>query len=137
MHTNNPVIKIIQTIFQTEIANPITNTAHSLTITLPDNQSVIIGAILTTAPLYKVPPFAIRTERPHTFHYDTYQSQIKTSHTQATNPRLTLLSLADCQSYLDDICHNLLNTTCRDLEITFPDGSKYLIVATTAEKHDK
>lgn len=134
MHTNNPVIKIIQTAFQTEIANPITSTAHSLTITLPDNQQIIIGAILTTAPLYNIPPFPIRTDRPHTFHYDTHQSQIKISHPKATNSHLTLLSLTDCQSYLDDICHNLFNATCRDSEITFPDGSKYLIMVTTAEK---
>ena len=128
MQTNNPILKIIYDTMQTEITNRINATPHSIQLTLPNEAKIIIGAIMTTAPLYIVPPFSIRTNKTHTYHFlhqsnDTNQSS-----------RLTLLSMEDCRSYLDDVCQTLLNATFHDFEITFPDGSTYLILVTQMEK---
>ena len=130
MHKNNPIMKIIHEVFAKEIANPYTVTAHAITLKFPDHNQAIIGAILTTAPLLQVPPFSIKKNYQHTFHY-LHQHDHNPTNSESLTP-FTLHSLADCRSYLDDLCRTCFNAQFNDFELTFPDGSTYLIVITSA-----
>lgn len=123
MPKTNPIIKTIAQVFQNEITNTYATTPHSITLTLPNEQTLIIGVILTTAPLHSSPAFKFGTTNTYTYHYQ---------HQPHTTTRLTLQSLEDCRSYIDDICHTMLNATFNDFEVTFPDGSAYLIMITPA-----
>ena len=128
---SNPVFNIIQSAFAAEIANDHQVTPHAITVKLPDNTRVIIGTILTTPSTHTVPPYPVRTDTEHSYHYLHQTSNPTTAPTP-----LTLQSIEDCRSYLEDVCRSMINAEFRDFEITFPDGSSYLIVLARTESHN-
>ena len=120
MPTNSQILAIIHDTMQQEITNPVTRAPHALRLTFPDNKQAIIGIILTTAPLHQTAPYELKTAQAHTYHY---------LH-QATKQPFTIRGIEDCRCYIEDICQTMLNAKFRDFEITFPDGSRYLIMVT-------
>lgn len=129
MSTNNPILAIIHDTMQKEITNAMDTTAHSIIVTLPDQSQVIIGAILISAPQQTVSPSPLRTQQQHSYHF---QHQSDTA--QQTATPFTLQSVADCRSYVDDICQTMISAKFRDFEITLPDGSIYLVILSHKEK---
>ena len=122
MPTNSQILAIIRDTMQQEITNSIDITPHALRITFPNHTQAIVGVILTAAPTQQT-PHALKTTQTHTYHY---------LHQTITQP-FTLHSLEDCRCYIDDICKTMLNAKFHDFEITFSDGSRYLIMVTPAE----
>ena len=124
----NPVMEALYAAFQLEIANQFTFTKNALRITLPDQTYLIVRA-------YHVNPVASPAmthsisvpKHAHTYHF----LHLHDFNNAQDTDRLVLQSLEDCCAYIDDVCRNLLNATLRDLEVTFPDGTAYLI---TVEK---
>ena len=122
MHSISPVIQAIQSAFSNEIANDFQFTNHSLTVTLPNKKKLNIVVPLIVAPTQLLTqPFFRSSKMIHTYHYLHQNEKILPA-------RLTLQSIEDCRSYVDDICQTMLNANMRDNEITFPDGSVYLII---------
>ena len=129
MHTNQQIMQVFQKTMHLEITNPIKTTPHSICLELPNHQQVLIGIIMTTAPLHNSKPFTLATKCQHTYHY-LHQNDY-TSAKQLT--RFTLQSVEDCRAYIDDICQTLMNVKLNDCEITLHDGSTYLITITKLE----
>lgn len=122
MHKASPVIKVINSAFANEIANEFQYTQHSLTVTLPNADKVVIVAPLTTAPTQaSTQPFFVTPLPKHTYHY---------LH-QPHPARFTLQSVEDCRAYVDDICRTKLNASITDNEVKFADGSTFLIIIRT------
>ena len=121
---NNPVMEVIQTAFQMEIANEMTTTTEGLVVTLADHKRVLITTTPITTGITQPHP----KPDTHTYHYihqhDFGYGQVDEI---KTVKRLTLRNIEDCRSYLDDVCESFLNATNRDFEITFADGTAYLI----------
>lgn len=116
---NNPVIEAIYAAFKLEIANQFVLNHDTLELTLPGQSRLIIAA-------HKVNPATNNSHQAtltntHTYHY-----------TQ-TDQRLLLHNIEECRAYLDDVCHNLLDVPVHDFEITFPDGTVYLITIEPVE----
>lgn len=120
----NPVIEAIFAAFRLEITNPFTLTQQTLVITFPDQSHAVIRAPqVTPASLSNDDTPAFTTiKHPHTYHY-----RHRHDYGQPHNELLTLHNTEECRAYLDDICHNLLNATVCDCEITFPNGARYLL----------
>lgn len=123
----NPVIEAIFAAFRLEITNPFTLTQQTLVITFPDQSHAVIRApqvVHTSNTKYTAPKTALK--QTHTYHY-----RHRHDYGQPHNELLTLHNAEECRAYLDDICHNLLNATVRDCEITFPNGARYLLTVET------
>lgn len=121
----NPVMEVIYAAFKLEIANQFFLTNNSLVVTFPDQTRAVISAPqVSPAPddLNHEPPVIPSLNDQHTFHY-SHQHDFD----DQTDKLLTLQSLDDCRSYLDDICENLLSVPTRNCEVTFPNGTVYLI----------
>ena len=69
MHTNQQIMQVFQKTMHLEITNPIKTTPHSICLELPNHQQVLIGIIMTTAPLHNSKPFTLATKCQHTYHY--------------------------------------------------------------------
>ena len=133
----NPVIEAVQAAFNLEIANQFTVTDNTLTITLPDHTRLLITAEPVSTPGTPTPaaPHQSATSPDtHTYHY-LHQHDFDSGATDARPPlgRLLLHNLAECQAYLDDVCHSFLVANIRDNEITFPDGTAYLMTINYAQ----
>ncbi len=127
----NPVIEAIQAAFQMEIANQFTTKDDTLVVTLPDGGHLTIGATPIT-PTAKQAPHQPATHSEHTYHYVHQHDFGYGNGDEQSLTRLLLRSEEDCRSYLDDVCHTFLDATFRDYEITFPDGSAYLLTVDPA-----
>ena len=112
----NPVLATIRAAFNAEIANPFTVHDHTITVDLPHGDPVAI----TVLPLSPSTPTTSRLKTTHTYHY-THQD---------TPGRLVLHNLTELRAYQDDVCQTLLNARYRDGEVTFPDGTTYLLTTT-------
>lgn len=130
---SNPVLKIIQEAFATEISNDHQVTPHAIIVKLPDNTQVIIGVILTSPCIHAIAPYPVRTNVKHTYHYLHQQTKNNTVQYSPFN----LQSIEDCRSYVDDVCKTFVNAKFYDFEITFPDGSAYLVVIAHNKNHKK
>lgn len=121
-------MEAIQAAFKLEIANPFTTTATTLTVALSDGGHAVIGATLVSPTVHTTS----QTPSPstHTYHY-RHQHDFDGADNQPMQ-RLLLRNIADCRSYLDDVCHTFLAGTWRDNEVTFPDGTVYLITIAAA-----
>ncbi len=116
---NNPVIEAIYAAFKLEIANQFDLHDNILELTLPNQQRLMIAAPkVNTVPItdYTIP------NDTHSYHY------------KQTNKRLLIHNIEECRAYLDDVCHNLLNVPVHDFELTFPDGTVYLITIEPVNK---
>ena len=129
MFTNNSILKIIYETLLTEIDNPLVLTPHTIGISLPNQNQITIGLILTSAPLHTSSSFSLRTNHSHTYHYLCQRD----NDTQKKPKPFTLCSIEDCQSYIDDLCKTIINANFNDFEITLPDGSSYLIMINTSK----
>ena len=118
----NPVIKIIHTVFQSELANTFIFNNEQLTVVLPNHHQLLISAPCIKSKHHHAIPNLNSTQR-HTYHYQYQQKHV------SPNTRLTLHNLEECRIYLDDICHTFLNACIRDFEIIFSDGTTYLLLA--------
>lgn len=125
MIKNNPIMEAIYAAFQLEIANQFTLTNNALHVVLPNQQTLVITAhqVGHRNAQSLQPTFIPQT---HTYHY---QHNLN-ARTNATSARLTLHNLEECRIYLDDVCHNLINATVHDCELTLPDGTIYLLTVT-------
>ncbi len=129
---SNPILNIIQSAFAAEIANDHQITPHAIVVNLPNKKRIIIGVILTVPSTRTVAPYPLRTDKQHTYHY---LHQFTNATPTAPKPFM-LQSLEDCRSYIEDVCRTFFNADFHDFEITFPDGSTYLVVAAYAENHN-
>ncbi len=128
---SNPILNIIQSAFAAEISNDHQVTPHAITVELPDKTCIIIGTILTCPSTRTVPPYPIQTDAKHSYHY-LHQAE----HTTTDPQPFTLQSIEDCRSYVEDVCRTLINAEFHDFEMTFPDGSSYLIAIAPTENHN-
>ena len=124
MRARNPVMEVIYTAFQLEIDNDFVFNQNCLTVNLPNQKQIMISApqISTTDRPFSQP---LISPNKHTYHY---QYHLKHSDTTQPNPRLFLHNLEECRVYLDDICNTFLTARVHDFEITFPDGTVYLLM---------
>ncbi len=127
---NNPVMESIQAAFQMEIANQFTVKDDTLVLTLPDQSRLVIGANPITPTKHTQPNTPTAK---HTYHY-VHQHDFGYGNADEHQPlqRLLLRNMEDCRSYLDDVCQTLLDAAFHDFEITFPDGSAYLLTVDPA-----
>ena len=127
----NPVIEAIYAAFKLEIGNQFFLTNNSIVVTFPDQSRAVISAPqVAPSPdsLNLVTPDIPPLNSTHTYHY-LHQHDFN----QQSESLLNLQNLEDCRAYLDDVCQNLLSVPVHDFEITFPDGTIYLLTIETIE----
>lgn len=127
----NPVTETIQAAFQMEIANQFTTKGDTLTLTLPDGGHLTIAATAVT-PTAHAKPHQTTTHDAHTYHYVHQHDFGYGNDEHQALERLLLRNMEDCRSYLDDVCHTFLDAKFHDFEITFPDGTAYLLTVEPA-----
>lgn len=121
MPNNNPVMEAIQAAFKIEVANQFTTTSNSIIVTLSNKEHVRIEALpIPVVQHRETDQQNYCTVQQHSYHYN----QMPQPHS------VVLQNIEDCRSYLDDVCHTLINATFHDFEVTIPDGRTYLITIT-------
>ena len=127
----NQILKILQSAISAETTNDYQITPHAITVNLPDQSQIIIGIILTKPSTHIRSKYHLRTKAQHTYHF-LHQNDATA---QTTLKPFTLQSLEDCRSYVEDVCRTFINAQFRDYEISFPNGSAYLVVIAPAKNH--
>ncbi|MCQ2381845.1 MAG: hypothetical protein MJ054_00915 [Clostridia bacterium] len=123
----NPVIEVIYAAFKLELANDFFLENNKLFITLKNKHRVVITAPQVSSTTALSQDTVPTTKNTHTYHYIHQDDFVEEKRPSGL---LLLNNIEECYAYIDDICQNLLNVPVRNFEVTFPDGTIYLIKIT-------